>query len=310
MKKQAQLIAGTLLVGASYLAFINNEIDKFFKRSKIGVDELSYLNDDEVRKQAEINRPIYREWFLDSKKDELYIRSYDGLKLHGYVINNLNTDKYIIFSHGLNASLESSLILAYNFEKLGYNSIIYDQRACGESDGTYSTLGFKESLDLIQWINELITIKPNSSICLHGISMGAISICMALSSKLPSNVKCCIADCGFTTLKEEIKYRITEKYHLPSEPFLTTSNLIINKKLGFSFKDLRPIDHLKNNTLPICFVHGLNDRVVPFEMSKKLYMANKNGIRKYYPVKEKGHGQSKYDPNYYTNLNIFIKENL
>lgn len=307
MKKRKLLFCG-LLLSTSYLTFINHEIDKLFKRNNEKYDEFNFIKDESIIEKIKTNRLVCDEWFSNSKKEEIYIKSYDGLKLHGYLINNLDTNKYLVIAHGLNANLFSSLDIAYYFEKLGYNSLIFDQRACGNSEGLYSTMGFKESFDLIQWINYLIEKKPNSSICLHGISMGSVSVCLALGTELPQNVKCAIADCGFTTLKDETKYRITQKYHIYPTILNSTINQILNKKVNITFDNVRPIDCIKNSKLPICFVHGTEDKLVPFSMCEELYNANKNSEKKFYPFKAKAHGQSKFDDNYYEVLNTFIKE--
>lgn len=307
MNRKKKLLFGGLVIGASYYGVVNKIINSYFKRNKIGIDEISYIRDESLREKAKANKEESKSWFMDANKQELYINAYDGTKLHGYLINNLETDRYIIIAHGVATNLSSLIPQAYNFEKFGYNSLIIDQRAFGESEGTYSTMGFKESQDLIKWIYKLNEIKPNAKICLLGSSMGAATVCMALGHKLPDYVKCAISDCGFTTLKEQIKAILTNSYHFPVEPMLTTVNMIISRKINISYNDVRPIECIRNNTLPICFVHGQEDHLVPFSMCNELYEANK-GPKKLYAIGNKDHCQCRYDDSYYSELDNFIKE--
>ena len=310
MKNRSKVLAGGTALATTTLALANSLLDKYFKKGSIGVDELSFIKDESIQSLARRNRDEAIEWFQDSNKEEIFLRSYDGLRLHGFLIENKNTDNYIIFSHGMWSNLEGSLSIACKFERYGYNILVFDHRGCGKSEGEYSTIGYRESFDLIQWINYLAKNRPNSKICLHGVSMGAASVCIALGTKLPLNVKCAISDCSFSSLKEEIESVTSKQYHLPLGPISKIIDVLIKKKYGFSYKDVDPYNALKANTTPILFVHGTADDFVPFEMAKILYDASSNSVRKYYPVKDKGHGQACFDDNYYSNINSFIKEYL
>ena len=76
-----------------------------------------------------------------------------------------------------------------------------------------------------------------------------------------------------------------------------------------SFEDASAKKCLENNEVPILFVHGEKDDFVPFEMAKILYNHNK-GIKKYYPVKDAGHCEANNDPDYYRNIDGFLRNYL
>ena len=60
-------------------------------------------------------------------------------------------------------------------------------------------------MDIIKWINLILSWEPNARIVLHGVSMGAATVLMASGEDLPGNVKAVIADCGYTSEWDEFR---------------------------------------------------------------------------------------------------------
>ena len=81
----------------------------------------------------------------------------------------------------------------HKFYTLGYNILAVDARAHGDSEGTKIGMGWPERMDIIKWINLILSWEPNARIVLHGVSMGAATVLMASGEDLPGNVKAVIA---------------------------------------------------------------------------------------------------------------------
>lgn len=79
------------------------------------------------------------EWFENVKKYDIYVNSFDNLKLHAYKIPN-KSHKWIILIHGYTNTSNDMLDYAKHFYDNGYNILIIDQRAHGKSEGKYSTM--------------------------------------------------------------------------------------------------------------------------------------------------------------------------
>ncbi len=306
MKKEVRNTLLGLSVAAGYTAVLENVFRKYFKRNPL--DRNAFLEDEKIREFVEVNRPVEEKWFKEARKTWLDLRSYDGLKLHGVLIENNTTDNYIIYSHGNNAGLMFGLNAFMNFDKLGYNILAFDHRACGESEGQYNTMGKYESLDLIAWINKLAELRPECNITLYGVSMGAASICLALGTKLPYNVKHAVSDCAFSSFKDMAKYQIELK-GMSFQPLFATFELFLKARLNISMKDLDCKEALKENTVPIMFIHGTKDSMVDFECMKRLYNSTA-GKKKYYPVEGADHAQCRFAKNYYLNIDRFIKDSI
>ena len=292
LKKTAAIVGGT--TGASYLtyqAISDHMFKRAFKKRKreISVDE------------------TVQEWLDHSNKKPVHLESFDGLELYGEDIHNHDCSKYMILVHGIWGNRRFSYPRGYEFDKLGYNLLIIDQRTAGDSQGKYYTYGFKESMDLSLWIDYLVKTYPDVQICLYGVSMGASTVMMSTRNGLPENVKCIVEDCGFSSMEEQFDTVLREDYNLLfTKMILKMLDDRMGNEFGFHFKDVVVKEILDSNEIPIMFIHGEEDKFVPFEMSLRLYNHNK-GPKKYYPVAGKAHTEANQDPDYYKNVDEFIK---
>ena len=292
LKKTALITAG--LSGASYLAYqaISDQLIEriFTKRQEKRVVETKYL-----------------EWLSSSNAIEVKVKSFDGLKLSAYNIRNHKDDRYIIMLHGVYSDKSDMYDRAMEFDKLGYNLLLVDQRGAGDSEGEWCTYGVKESQDLQIWINYLCQKYEDVKICLYGVSMGAAAVMMSTAYELPDQVKCLIEDCGYSSLRDEVAHVIKKDYKIYFPyPILKMLEKKMIERFGMRFDDVCPKLCLENNEIPILFIHGEKDEFVPHEMSVILYNHNK-GIKKYYSVPDAGHKDACIDPKYYENLDGFIR---
>ena len=262
------------------------------------------------KKRPEQTEQKYLDWIAASNVDKAAVSSLDGLLLDAYDIHNHDDNKYIILVHGIASSKSFSYERAYEFDKLGYNTLVIDQRAAGDSEGDHYTFGQKESLDILVWIDYLLKKDPAMKIILYGVSMGAATIMMATANDLPDNVCCIIEDCGYSDLKEVFAYRVAEDYKLKfPAPVVKMLENKMRSCFGITMRDISPKKCLESNEIPIMFIHGDQDEVVPFKMALALYNHNK-GPKKYYPIKGAGHTKANTNPHYYENIDRFIRENL
>lgn len=225
-------------------------------------------------------------WFRSMGYKEVVIESGDGLRLTGYFLKKPKAKQTILCVHGYRGhGIEDFGYIARFYYKHDSNILIIDQRANKKSEGNYITFGAKECKDVAQWAWKIHDdIAPNIPIILDGVSMGATSVLLATGEFLPKNVKGVIADCGFTSAKEEIEYVARKMFHLPKYPFVPLIEFLCHRRAGFTFEDTKVKNILKHNKLPILFVHGGRDDFVPTVMSAKNYIACKS--KKYLEIVE------------------------
>ena len=212
-----------------------------------------------------------KEWmdaFESTPYEEVSIKSFDGLTLSARYYNNFENAPVEIMFHGYRGSAKRDLCGGlYRCLQLKRNALIVDQRASGKSQGKVITFGVKEQYDVLAWANFAYKKFGDSvPLILTGISMGASSIVLASSLDLPKTVVGAVADCGYSDGKEIIE-RVVSSLKLPPKlffPFIKLGGLIFG---GFNIDKCKPAEHAKHSKIPILFLHGDKDGLVPFEMS-------------------------------------------
>lgn len=227
------------------------------------------------KKQLKPNIEKYLPWLEKQNFEDLEILSHDGLKLKAKFLKSYqDTNKVLIAVHGYRSyNLREYAYYIKFYHDLGFNILLPDNRAHGESEGTYIGFGWLDRLDCIQWIYTMKNkFNQDLQIVLHGISMGGATVLMASGEVLPQDVKCIISDCGFTSLLEQFEYQLKDS-KIPSSLLLPTATLLSKKRIGYSFKEASTIDQVKKSKTPTLFIHGDQDTFVPTYMVYDLYNA-------------------------------------
>ncbi|MGM0641244.1 MAG: alpha/beta hydrolase [Thermotogota bacterium] len=215
------------------------------------------------------NEPIDKEWINNVEKEEFTIDSWRGNKLHCIFIDQ-NSDKTIVFVHGVTWTLWGDIKYAKQFYDRGYNIMMYDHPCHGKSTGKFVSMGYFESYELKDVINWVRNKKgENQEIGIHGESMGAATVLQY--GALDPDLSFIIADCPFSDLNELLKFRLKEDFKVPSFPILKLSEWYIATKYGFDFKEASPIKNLDKIKAPLLFIHGKNDTYIPCKMSEDMH---------------------------------------
>ena len=115
------------------------------------------------------------------KKKDVHIVS-EGLNLYGEFYD-FGSDKTVILVAGRTEGLRYGYYFARPYSDCGYNVLTIDNRAHGESEGTYNTVGFEEHKDLLAWANYIHENHHSESIVFHGICIGSAGSLYALTSE-------------------------------------------------------------------------------------------------------------------------------
>lgn len=209
-----------------------------------------------------------REYIYSLNPEDLYINSFDNLKLHALFINN-NINKTIICVHGYKAKdgLYDFGMSAKFLNSLGYNLLFVDNRAHGLSQGKYIGFGVLDSVDINSWVDYLVANMNQETIILYGMSMGAATVMNAQNNK----VKAIIADCGFASGYDEVVYQIKKMYHLPPFPIIPISNVLLKLLAHYSLKEKEAYKSIKNYKNNLLIIHGDKDHFVPTRDAYKIF---------------------------------------
>lgn len=262
------------------------------------IDSVDEMHIDYLRRKAV-------EWINTQPRESLEIKSREGLTLRGRYIHNTEANreageptKVVILSHGYGGTGFKDLLIFTDFyRKQGFDILVIDQRAHGKSDGKAITFGAKEHVDMIRWVRTVIDkAGDDCEILLHGWSMGAAICYLAAAEGLPPQVKGIVFDCGYSVAEAQFFFIGKRALHLPKALIwyvLQAMKPMLKLVLNFNIKDSAPLFVAKSMKLPIFFVHGTDDEVVPLWMGRKLYEAtDRTSYRDMLVVRDANHTYS------------------
>ncbi|WP_083584429.1 alpha/beta hydrolase [Bacillus weihaiensis] len=294
-----------LLVAFSLIFFVSAMVLYIVSRLLLSPRKFTYEKTYNLGiEKGEINEILFR----DKHKEELYIDSYHGYRLHGILFPIENSQKVVIIAHGIRWSLFGSFKYVEMFQKRGFHVLLCDHRFHGLSGGEYTSFGYYEKDDLRAWIDFLSARFGEKTIVgLLGESLGAASALEV--SKRDPRVTFCIADCAFSDFRTLLKLRLRLDFKLRIVPIIDVVSLFIKLRHGFSFPEISPIKGLETTTTPILFIHGKEDRFIPIQMTLEMFK-RKKGLKRLYVVPKAGHAEAfNTDPAGYENKVVeFIKD--
>jgi len=227
--------------------------------------------------------------------EDKYIMSNDGLKLHATYFPCEGSKKIAICFHGYTSEgMNDYSTLALFYLNGGYNLLLVDERAHGQSEGKYIGFGCLDRHDALLWIQEMIKLHgEDCKILLHGDSMGGSTVLMTTGLELPRQVKAAISDCAFTSAWEVFSSVLKNMYHLPPFPLMQISNKMVKKNSGYELDECNARREVAKAQIPILFIHGDADSFVPCSMVHELYNACKTE-KKLVIIEGAGHVESCY----------------
>lgn len=207
----------------------------------------------------EENLPKIMDFYKRFKTDEYVINTRDGIKLQAYYFKNiLDTDKYIVMSHGHTYTHHGCVKYARMMMDKGFNIVTYDQRYHGASEGKYTTLGYLEKDDLLEVINDIFQrFGDNIYLGTYGESMGAATV--LLEAQKDDRVKFVFSDCAFESLDVLIGEILKKHKIFPLWLFKPISNLIFKLFVGVKYNGISPILAIESLNIPMFFAHGEDD---------------------------------------------------
>ena len=217
--------------------------------------------------------------------EKVKITTRDNIDLVAWFYNkNIEKFKTILFFHGNAGSLENRTYKLNHFKDLNVNFLIIAWRGFNGNKGKPNEMGlYEDARSAIRWLN--MNGIRDKNIILYGESLGtAIAIEVAQNKKYAG----IILESPFTSM-----VNMGKKYY----PFFPVSFLLKDK-----FESYKKINKI---LVPVLVMHGKVDKIVPYEMGKKIYeLANEP---KFFYSQEYGDHMLEYDESLLSALKQFIK---
>ncbi len=281
MKKYYVAIAGIIAIifGATY-HLIRKHFYEDRKKHFYDVDEIDFdfpftnmhlstqkVDDEDLKLNPDDNN--IEQWLTVNNR---------GYVLSGYVHRTSKLKNWIIVVHGYRAS-DAKIMNRYSelFFDMGYNVLVIDNEGHGNSENNFISMGHYDSENIALWSRIIEGMYPDKSIGLFGVSMGASSCLMSLSEDidLSDNVKCVVADSGYTNISEILNFSFVRDYNFEFKPIMYLASFVNKVTAGFFYETRSAIKAVENTNTPVLFTHCDEDAIVPVEMANELYSVHK-----------------------------------
>jgi len=265
----------------------------FFRVAEVRADK-DFINSSALTKKDTLYDQ--QEVWHDLQQTTWQVKADDGIKLVGhYAPASKPTQKTVVVIHGFGADHNAMAPYGALFHQLGYNVLMPDDRAAGQSEGDYIGFGYLDAKDYLHWLQAIIEKNgTDSQIVVMGASMGGATTMMLSGMNPPKQVKAFIEDAGYTSLMDELKFQAGSMYGIPqwlANILVPVVSLYSEVLAGYNYYQANAVQLLQHNQRPMLFIHGGNDKFVPTKYVHEVYAAT-NGPKVKYVVPGASHVQS------------------
>lgn len=270
IKTAAALTGATLgLCEVIYEGALNRKLIEFMRKNQLFRDKEEQKYYDELPEMV-----MGLEWFDKVGVVPTATVSEDGKVDYSYIVRQENgSNLWAICVHGYSSEPKYVGNLGKHYFEKGYNVILPCMHAHSLDQNKYCSMGYYDRYIVCEWIKYIVKENPEAKILVHGISMGSATTMLVTGEDIPANVKCAVADCGYTTCWDEYEEQIGQMFHLPVYPFLPILNTMSQLRGNFNFKQCDPINAVSRSHTPTLFIHGEEDTFVPYRMLDRVYEA-------------------------------------
>lgn len=205
------------------------------------------------------------------------VRTADGLTLRGvHLPARPANDRCVVLVHGYGGNLLEYAEQYRPWHELGFDVLLYDQRACGRSDGEFLSAGILESDDLAAVVAHARTRLPAGALVgVYGRSGGGATA--LLFAGRGGACDFVVADCPFSSFPEQLLHRLRADYgFVPAglrRPLLATTLRLVRARFGVDLHDAAPLRRVGDIRAPLLLVTTAGDTYVPPEMTVALHAA-------------------------------------
>ena len=202
---------------------------------------------------------------------ECWINTDDGVKIHGWFAQADSAICTLVISHGNAGNLSHRIDFIRRLRRSGFNVLMFDYRGYGKSEGAPSEAGvYSDGRAAFDHALDLPGVDPRK-IILWGTSLGgAIAVDVALHRHAAG----LILESTFSSAKD------VARLAYPYLPVQFTLRARFNS-----------IDKIQSIRIPLLQMHGNKDRIVAFELGKKLFRAA-NEPKEFYTIEGADHNNT------------------
>lgn len=189
----------------------------------------------------------------------------------------------ILLFHGHGSNKSAIIREATAFHAMGWQVVLTDFRAHGNSAGEICTIGANESLDVKAVYDYARKELKEKNLAIWGISLGAATTLHAMANYniRPERL---LLEMPFASLHDAVKGRL-RTMHLPAEPLSTLLTFWGGLQHGFWAFSLQPARDARAVSCPVLLQWGFKDNRVTEQETNTIFAqlaTNQRTLMKYY----------------------------
>lgn len=195
-------------------------------------------------------------------------------RLEGWLVRGTAGAPAVVLGHGFKASREEMLPWARFLHDAGYNVLLFDSRACGESGGATVGLGAIEAQNIETAVRSAKGAFATSRVGVLGISLGAGATILAAADD--PEISAVVADSAWT----DQDLQLSRLSFLPIGPLRVPLAPIgvaaVNALVGADVTKARPIEAVARIApRPLLLIHSADDdnATTPVDGARRLFDA-------------------------------------
>ncbi len=201
---------------------------------------------------------------------ELAIDSASGSRLAAWLAAEPERPATVILLHPVRANRLAMAERARFLWAAGFNVLLFDFQAHGESPGRRITFGHLEARDArsaLALVRERLPDKPAGVL---GVSLGGAA---ALLGDGPLDADAIVLEAVYSTIERAVLNRVAMRLGPPAHVLTPVLLWQLRPRLGVAPAELRPIERIGRLRAPLLLIAGEEDRHTTLEESRRMFDA-------------------------------------
>jgi len=217
---------------------------------------------------------------MGARLDDVSLQAADGTTLSAWFATPAQWNgSSVILLHGVSDNREGVGGFARLFLEHGYSVLLPDARAHGRSGGALAGYGLREAEDVRAWTEWLHARQQPACVFGFGESMGAGIVVQAVRAE----PRLCgvIAESAFADFREAAFDRIADSLHITPgvakvlfTPAVGAGLRYARWRYGVDMSGVSPASAVRDSSVPVLLVHGLDDTNLYPRQSRLIRAAN------------------------------------
>jgi len=273
-KTQVLLLLSVLLVIAGIWVvripknYVNMFLDHYDGTTSILMEMKGLERSEAEEASLLLLQQSFDDWKETHLRDEAEVTARDGVTLRGGFYD-AKSDVTVILLHTFDgSSADSDYLFAPYYAARGYNILLPDNRAHGESGGAHVTYGLYEGEDVACWVEWLLEqYGDGHQVILQGDTLGANAALAGAAMveadpALAGSVRFVVAESPVVNLYDAAGYLLSNQFKIPGFMVAIGDLFAKNSLDGRSMKAVDLTEMTRDCEVPLLVLQGGQDKIV------------------------------------------------